>query len=72
MKLYIKNMVCSRCKMVVKSELENLGLHVVSVELGEVEIEEADIAIVKETISKKFNLLGFKLIATRKVGILKR
>jgi len=27
MKLYIKNMVCSRCKMVVKSELEKLGLH---------------------------------------------
>ena len=37
MKLYIKNMVCSRCKMVVKSELEKLGLQLFSVELGEVE-----------------------------------
>ncbi len=40
MRLYIKNMVCIRCKMVVKAELEKLGLHFVVVELGEVEILE--------------------------------
>lgn len=40
MKLYIKNMVCIRCKMVVKEELKNLGLTFVIVELGEVEIME--------------------------------
>ena len=39
MKLFIKNMVSLRCKMLVKSELEILGLHYTSVELGEVEIE---------------------------------
>jgi YesN/AraC family two-component response regulator len=33
-------MVCIRCKMVVKNELEKLGLHYTSVELGEVEILE--------------------------------
>lgn len=33
-------MVCIRCKMVVKSELEKLGLHYISVELGEAEIME--------------------------------
>ncbi len=33
-------MVCIRCKMVVKSELEKLGLHFATVELGEVEIME--------------------------------
>ena len=38
MKLYIKNMVCIRCKMVVKDELSKLGLHPAAVELGEVEI----------------------------------
>jgi AraC-like DNA-binding protein len=31
-------MVCIRCKMIVKSELENLGLHCKHVELGEAEI----------------------------------
>jgi AraC-like DNA-binding protein len=33
-------MVCIRCKMVVKSELEKLGLHYISVDLGEAEIKE--------------------------------
>lgn len=33
-------MVCIRCKMVVKAELAKLGLHYVSVDLGETEILE--------------------------------
>ncbi|HET9746065.1 MAG TPA: AraC family transcriptional regulator [Chitinophagaceae bacterium] len=33
-------MVCIRCKMVVKAELEKLGLHYTSVELGEADIVE--------------------------------
>ena len=40
MKLYIKNMVCIRCKIVVKEELTKLGLHYTVVELGEAEIIE--------------------------------
>jgi len=39
-KLYIKNMVCIRCKMVVKAELTKLGLHYIVVDLGEAEIME--------------------------------
>lgn len=38
MKLYIKYMVSIRCKMVVKAELDALGLHYGTVDLGEVEI----------------------------------
>lgn len=33
-------MVCIRCKMVVKAELETLGLHYATVELGEVDLLE--------------------------------
>ena len=40
MKLFIKYMVSIRCKMVVKSELEKLGLHYNFVELGEAQILE--------------------------------
>lgn len=40
MKYFIKNMVTIRCKMVVKSELEKLGLKHGHIELGEVEMEE--------------------------------
>ena len=39
MKLLVKNMVSLRCKMIVKSELERMGLHFITVELGEIEIE---------------------------------
>lgn len=38
MKLYIKNMVCIRCQMVVKAELEKLGLQYVYVKIGEANI----------------------------------
>ena len=34
-------MVCIRCKMVVKAELEKLGLHYIVVDLGEAEIMES-------------------------------
>ncbi len=40
MVIYIKNMVSTRCKLVVMAELEKLGLHAVRLELGEVETEE--------------------------------
>ncbi len=40
MKLYVKNMVSIRCKMVVKSELAKLNIKYKSVELGEVELEQ--------------------------------
>jgi AraC-like DNA-binding protein len=33
-------MVCLRCKMVVKAELEKLGLHFLTVDLGEVELSD--------------------------------
>ena len=38
MKLYIKYMVSIRCKMMVKSELEKLGLRYGMVDLGDVEV----------------------------------
>lgn len=41
MKLYIKNMVCIRCKMVVKEELRKMHLHFIVVDLGEVDIMES-------------------------------
>ncbi len=41
LKVYIKNMVCIRCKMVVKDELTKLGLKYSSVDLGEAELLES-------------------------------
>src|SRR5271169_4854434 len=39
MKLFLKYMVSIRCKMLVKSELEKLGIKYKTVELGEAETE---------------------------------
>ena len=55
-------MVCSRCKMVVKAQLENMGLRPLSVNLGEVEIEQA---LSKEELLQldtTVRALGFELI----------
>ncbi|HSZ86431.1 MAG TPA: AraC family transcriptional regulator [Puia sp.] len=59
MKLFLKYMVSIRCKMLVKSELDKLGLHYKTVELGEAEIEE-DIS------TEKWNELN---IALKRSGI---
>lgn len=40
MKIIIKHMVSIRCKMVVRSELEDLGIHCLRIDLGEAEIKE--------------------------------
>ena len=40
MKLYIKYMLSLRCKLMVKSELDKMGLHYRNVELGVADIEE--------------------------------
>ncbi len=40
-KLYIKNMVCLRCKMLVKEELNKPGYHYTTVESGEAEVIES-------------------------------
>lgn len=39
MKIYIKNMVCIRCKMLVKQQLKKLSIAHRAVKLGEVEIK---------------------------------
>jgi hypothetical protein len=40
MKLFVKNMVSIRCKNVVKHELENMGIHYCSIDLGQVEMKD--------------------------------
>jgi len=66
MTIYVKDMVCNRCKMVVKSTLKNLGLHPVQVDLGEIELEENDITEVKEELRKELQSLGFDLLDDKK------
>lgn len=66
MKIYIKNMVCIRCKLAVKNELEKLGLHHTRVELGETEILEDLSAELRYKLSDSLNKIGLELIEDKK------
>lgn len=59
-------MVCGRCKMVVKSELDKLGLQTIAVELGEVELQDNITDSQKELLLKNLQALGFDLIDDKK------
>lgn len=65
-------MVCDRCKMVVKSELEKLGLQLLSVDLGKVEINATIDGNKKNEISKTLIALGFELIDDKKSRIIEK
>lgn len=66
MKIYIKNMVCSRCKMAVESSLQKMGLHPIRIELGEIELQEDDISQVKGVLREELQAYGFDLLDDKK------
>lgn len=71
MKLYIKNMVCDRCKMVVKAQLEETGLHPVAIELGVIELAEDEVTPAQQEIAKaKLESVGFELLEDKKSQII--
>ena len=72
MNLYIKYMVSDRCKMAVKEILKKLGIHVIQVELGVVEIlnELPDNTILQ--LKNALLLLGFELIEDRRAILIER
>ena len=66
LKLFIKNMVCIRCKMVVKDQLQKLGYHATMVELGEAEITEDLNAAELEQVRLVFLKSGLELMEDKK------
>lgn len=71
-KLYIKNMVCNRCKMVVKAELENIGIRPMAVELGEVTLDRALSDEEKNRVAAVLTPLGFALIDDKKSRLIEQ
>jgi len=72
MKLYIKNMVCSRCRMVVKAEIEKAGLNPLVVELGEVELQAAPDKEQLAGLDRSLRHFGFEIIDDRKSQIINK
>ena len=59
-------MVCNRCRMVVKTELEKLGLQPLSVNLGEIELAEKPTSGQLSALKDNLSALGFELIDDKK------
>ena len=66
MKLYIKNMVCSRCKATIKNELEKLAIPYISVEIGEVTIKKKLTPVQHHLLYIALEKFGFELINNEK------
>jgi YesN/AraC family two-component response regulator len=66
LKIYIKNMVCIRCQMVVKAELEKLGLHYRNVNIGEADILEELNQEQLELLDKSLRKSGLQLIDNKR------
>jgi AraC family transcriptional regulator len=69
MVLFIKNMVCSRCIMVVEQRLNALSIPFEKVELGEVTMQAPLTDEQFECLKTDLNLLGFELLDDRKASI---
>ena len=65
-------MVCNRCKMVVKSELDKLGVHFMHLELGEVDVMEDLSAEQLDILSDGLKRTGLELMNDKKSILVER
>jgi len=65
-------MVCRRCKMIVKTEIEKVGLHPQTVDLGEIEIETAPTKDQLTKLDHNLRQFGFEIIDDRKSQIINK
>ena len=72
MKLYIKNMVCIRCKMAVKAELEKMNLHYTYIDFGEAEIKENLTPENQEKLNTGLKKSGLELMDDKKSMLIEK
>ena len=72
MKLFIKYMVSISCKMLVKAELENLGIHYNTVELGEVNIPQGITDTQRDQLNQSLKRAGLELMDDKKAMLVEK
>lgn len=72
MKLSIKNMVCNRCILVVRQELEKMELTPIDIQLGEVELKEELSNFQINHLRDQLADMGFELLDDRKTMIIEK
>ncbi len=72
MNIYIKNMVCHRCRIAVRNELEKLGLRVLEVHLGEASVEGELTSEQLSKLEQNLESLGFGLMDDKRSRLIER
>lgn len=70
--LFVKNMVCNRCIMVVQNELEKLGLDFTNIKLGEVSLTKELSSDQRNLLEEALVSLGFEVIDDKKSRIIEK
>lgn len=71
-KLFIKNMVCDRCILVVREQLDKCGIDYNNIQLGEVELTSPITNEQLEALRPQLSQLGFELLDDKKSAIITR
>lgn len=72
LKLYIKNMVCDRCKAAVKQDLERLSIDYKSISLGMVELNTMPAETQLSDLRNSLTQQGFELIEDKTARLISR
>jgi AraC family transcriptional regulator len=72
MQLYIKNMVCDRCILVVKEQLEKAGIEFNNVSLGQVQLTTEPAPEQLDNLTRNLSAIGFELLDDKKEKLIEK
>ena len=72
MNIYIKNMVCNRCILVVQNELDKLGIEATNIKLGEIILKKDLTTAEREALENVLDPLGFQVIDDKKSRMIEK
>ena len=72
MHLYIKNMVCDRCIMVVRQQLDELGLKYKNVQLGDIELADEALQQQLQMLRDKLGAIGFEVLDDKRAALVEK
>jgi AraC-like DNA-binding protein len=72
LKLYIKNMVCNRCKTQISEDLDKLGIQYTSVKFGEVNTKKVIAPLQLKKFKTALQKSGFELIDEQKNDMIEK
>ena len=70
--IFIKNMVCKRCILVIENELNKLGLEAIDIKLGEIKLKNNITTDDRNALENVLEPLGFQVIDDKKSRIIEK